>query len=478
MLFNVFDMFNIRDELDAQMADMTLRILRGDTIPLDEWDDLKDEVIEDINEKIDQWNESPEGMTLEEAEEMADADRKAFLSALKQFGLSLEDRFQLCSDLYELAEKQSSPELLQVFCDIASGNDYLLDIELNRQSREEYIECWTEWKEDSVDLYDYLSERSKLVERYKANLAEAKSLHSVQTADTSESSDELEQIFQMYIELYEVQDNQDSRARLMDNIAHLLQLANSSKVLATWKPLFLYQAMTQHKKRLLKSADLHIDIGALWEYQQYKIEEDNGKNYKAYRKQLELFSHLCDITGKGETVDLPLCTYGFERLSNLAEFYWMDDESTCIIPFETTVEDTMDYSSHFSYFPDKEQGNILLQESGYSYEKLGRLFRKIGRREEEDKHHALMRIDTYLNENVDELCDRFLEINQDLEQVKKLCGDILTASKLSEKQRPKTAEETEVFLIAINDALMNIIDEYIREYLISAGKALVGEICE
>ena len=107
MLFNVFDMFNIRDELDAQMADMTLRILRGDTIPLDEWDDLKDEVIEDINEKIDQWNESPEGMTLEEAEEMADADRKAFLSALKQFGLSLEDRFQLCSDLYELAEKQS-----------------------------------------------------------------------------------------------------------------------------------------------------------------------------------------------------------------------------------------------------------------------------------------------------------------------------------------------------------------------------------
>ena len=121
----------------------------------------------------------------------------------------------------------------------------------------------------------------------------------------------------------------------------------------------------------------------------------------------------------------------------------------------------MDYSSHFSYFPDKEQGNILLQESGYSYEKLGRLFRKIGRREEEDKHHALMRID-----------------NQDLEQVKKLCGDILTASKLSEKQRPKTAEETEVFLIAINDALMNIIDEYIREYLISAGKALVGEICE
>ena len=54
MLFNVFDMFNIRDELDAQMADMTLRILRGDTIPLDEWDDLKDEVIEDINEKIDQ----------------------------------------------------------------------------------------------------------------------------------------------------------------------------------------------------------------------------------------------------------------------------------------------------------------------------------------------------------------------------------------------------------------------------------------
>ena len=89
-----------------------------------------------------------------------------------------------------------------------------------------------------------------------------------------------------------------------------------------------------------------------------------------------------------------------------------------------------------------------------------------------------MRIETYLNENVDELCDRFLEINQDLEQVKKLCGDILTASKLSEKQRPKTAEETEVFLIAINDALMNIIDEYIREYLITAGKALVGEICE
>ena len=53
----------------------------------------------------------------------------------------------------------------------------------------------------------------------------------------------------------------------------------------------------------------------------------------------------------------------------------------------------MDYSSHFSYFPDKEQGNILLQESGYSYEKLGRLFRKIGRREEEDR---VLLIDDFL----------------------------------------------------------------------------------
>jgi len=460
------------DEIDQQLDNMILRTLRGEAIPFDEWEDIKAQVEEELEKKIDQWNEAPEGMTLEEARTLAEADRETFRKSLERFGLPLESRYHLCEGLCEQAKKQPSPELLRVFCDIASDNDYLLDVDHKRFSEEEYIQRWASCKEDADELYELLSERAKQPERYKKLLADAKSNRSAKIKYTPESLNELEQIFQMYIELYEVREDKTNRARLMDNIAYLLQLANNSKALTVWKPLFLYQAMSQHKKRLLKAVDLHIDVSALWDYQTYKIERNNGKNYNAYRKQLELFRRLCDIVGGGKGVDLPLCLYGFEHLSNLGEFYWMDDESESEIPFSPTIEDLLDYSSFFCF---EQDDNILLRESHYSHKQFERLIRNMDRRQEKDKLRALGRIETYMNQNVVELTNQFLEANQAPEQVKKLCRDILEASGLSAKQQPKSSEETEVFLIAINGGLIDAVNGFADLFLAQAGWALIGE---
>ena len=49
-----------------------------------------------------------------------------------------------------------------------------------------------------------------------------------------------------------------------------------------------------------------------------------------------------------------------------------------------------------------------------------------------------------------------------------------TAAKLPAAQQPKNMKETALFLSAINDCLMEAVDEIADDYLIQAGNALIG----
>ena len=49
------------------------------------------------------------------------------------------------------------------------------------------------------------------------------------------------------------------------------------------------------------------------------------------------------------------------------------------------------------------------------------------------------------------------------------------ASELPTSQQPKNGAETALFLAAINDALMEAVDDLAEKYLVQAGYALIGE---
>ena len=60
-------------------------------------------------------------------------------------------------------------------------------------------------------------------------------------------------------------------------------------------------------------------------------------------------------------------------------------------------------------------------------------------------------------------------------EVRALCEEILQAADIPRAQRPKNKRETELLLAVINRELMDSVDEWAEDYLVRAGKLLVGD---
>ena len=87
---------------------------------------------------------------------------------------------------------------------------------------------------------------------------------------------------------------------------------------------------------------------------------------------------------------------------------------------------------------------------------------------------ALDKISDYMNTRTVDLANQMTHAAP--EEVKSLCRDILEQSGI--KYRPKSPHETELFLAAINDGLMDCQDWLANYLLAQAGHALLGEPTE
>ena len=276
---------------------------------------------------------------------------------------------------------------------------------------------------------------------------------------------ERDAVFQSYVRIFELS---GSSTRLLDNITWLLRAADRNAILRKIKPLLLYRMLTRHGKRMQTSDDLRVDCRTLWKYQEYGIEKDNGKNYRMNVRYLTLFSKLCSICEADGQVDIPLCVFGFDHLSNLGEFYRDYEPEGVTIPFGFTLEDIL-MDSLFSCFENGYDDNVAAAYYDISFKKLDRFQRSPERR----YSRGLERIEKYMNRELDKLTEWFL--NADAGGIKKLCSDILEAAALPTSLQPGDAAETALFLAAINSGLMEAVDTYAEDYLVQAGDALIGE---
>ena len=457
----MFSMFKkSSDPYEEMLNGLKRRILNGETISMMDFlyvlDDLADEP-----------DEIPTDAEIREA---ADA-REWFLSELRRFGLPLETRHTLCRTLYEKANAEPSQALLRLLCYILCDDGTLLDIDPELHSPEQDALCWRRIRREAETLYAKLSLWKQMSVRFGELLEKLKELRPVALASAEADKARVSQIRKAYARIFKLK---GSQTQLSDNIAVLLQLADSNPNLAAVKPLFLYRVLTRHGARLQKSPDLRLDFRALWKRHDYKIDDDNGKNHKTYAKYLALFESLYRLFETDETVDAPLCLYGFDHLSNLGEFYRMAcPENKRTIPFEMSLEELLsEMECVFSCYEHGEGDNILLEDSGLSVMKLDRF--QSGKNPRWKRGLSL--VEKYFNRNLAELTERFLQSNP--EQVRALCREILEASDLPEELRPENETETVLFLAAINGGLMESVDNCAEYYLLEACKILIGDSVE
>ena len=259
---------------------------------------------------------------------------------------------------------------------------------------------------------------------------------------------------------------------LLNNLETYLQMVSASLVLRSVEPLLLFRLLTRRQSYLCSTPDLKVNLSALWKKDPGSVGRNNGKNYKKYWANLGFFHHLCRLYREESDVDLPLCCYGLEQTTVLADFYWNEAEADDgreywgqerVMPFLTPVEDLVE-DALFSCFENGAGDNMMLTDSGLTCKDL----MDFECSSNPLVSRALSRISDYMNDHAVELTNRFLQA--DTTAVRNLCREILEQAAVP--QRVGIAGHVPLFLAAINEGLMELQDYFANQYLIQAGHAL------
>lgn len=376
-------------------------------------------------------------------------------------------RFDLCAGLLEQAKKEPTLDLLSCYCDLLCGVEFLLGREAEEgdpDEEESILLQYLNFCQERKVLRQTMEERMALDKNFLAVKNEKRDLHPV-NCDIKH----IYQIVTCFTKLFQLPAAMDGSI-LLDNLTAYAQIAACSLALKSVEPLLMFRLLTKHKSRMCKVPDLNVRLSALWKRDNITLTHDNGRNFKQARTQLEFFRQLCQIYQNDASVDLPLCWYGLEQLTPLAEFYqaecapgwsYADDEDE--YPFPHNVEDLVN-ERLFTCFENGFDDLVLLEDSDITFQELMRF---------QDTEHPIHRAAiTALSDYMDRdptLIERFAQANRD--QVKAMCQDIFSRAPF--RYQPSSPRETALFLSVINQALMDRLDQAAEGLLIQTGYALL-----
>ena len=446
---------------------MLLKELSGSPVLFDEWLDAMDKLADEPDcEQILRERGLDRKAVLREAQKY----RADFRARLAERELPVYDRFTLCRQLSELAKAAPDFALLQIFCEVLCDPGFLLDHEPEAVGEEEqeeedeqvilqYLSFMEEWDE----LFQTLLRRGELVGKFAEA---AKQKRSPRSADCA--TERKYEVFRCFTELYDMPPKGDGRI-LLDNLAAYMQIAAASPALRSVEPLLLFRLLTRRQSYMCGTPDLVVDLSAIWKPDHNKIDADNGRNFRQYRTNLQLFTHLCQIYERDSQVDIPLCWYGLDQITVLGDFYrkeiskgWEYADSETDLAFIPTIEELVE-DRLFSCFENGQGDNVMLNDSGLPLKDLLRFQSST----DPIVISALERISDYMNSHALDLTKAFL--HADLSEMRFLCRTILEKSCI---RRSIPAHELPFYLASINEGLMELQDYFASQYLILTGYAL------
>lgn len=384
---------------NKKYEDFIYRDFIGDTISQDEFEEIMLEVLEE-----------EEKYSLEDylhMLQMSGDELKEYINNIKKQYPKLfrygKERICLCREL-EKAKRDSDLYLIcLLLCDdgilteidyiteknLRSFAKYIFDVKNVEQEIEKRRTMHRKWKQLLQKLYEYDNSTS---------------VHDSAVIDHNA-------IFNVYRDIYPLN---KIGPYLMQNL-ETLAVTVSAPPLNEIAPLYVYQMLTKHISRLNKNEGLQVNQESLWKYQQYQIDFDNGKNFKANAKSIELFLDLCKLFADSPAVDILLCQYGFIQLSNLYRFY----EENCLKDGEFLIEPLESWMLEhpFSCYPNGDEDAFVYRRSGISYLKYRRFRRSPAKKE------SLEYIFCTMVEREDEFVQRFLDADE--AGTAALCEEIL-----------------------------------------------------
>lgn len=293
--------------------------------------DVDYEIYKYINKLADQYVEFDEllkqnHLTFDEAQQCVKLFKEKFDSLLAKYSIGSQNLVVTCYDLIERMEQHpDNPDLQYLYFCIMTDFGLLNTVDSDRTEEQE-IRNYLRQNELVQELTAFLKSQSESIGKYEELLEYLKKPIKIKDAECEEESDFLYHLTIQHTFLHDSIKNEVYK----DNLKSLLIHINSDEKLKPIKPYIIFAVLARKTGMMQKRAHFMPNLKAIFQYQEYNILKDNGKNFNHYQSELELYDHL--RRAYLEDADIDFCDYCFANLSPLSEWYYLHCEPNEEIP--------------------------------------------------------------------------------------------------------------------------------------------------
>lgn len=293
--------------------------------------DIDYEIYKYINELADQYVELDEllkhnHLTFDEVQQCVKQFKEQFYSLLAEYSIGSQNLVETCYDLMEHIKCQLDNLDLQYLYFCVMTDVGLLNKVLGERTEEQEIRNYFQQHELVQELSTFLklqSDNSRKINELREHL---KKPIKVKNIEHAEESDFLYHLTIQHTFLHDSIKNEVYK----DNLKSLLIHINSDEKLKPIKPYIMFAVLARKTGMMQKRKHFMPNLKAIFQYQEYNILKDNGKNFNQYQSELELYDHL--RRAYLEDADIDFCDYCFANLSSLSEWYYLYCEPNEEIP--------------------------------------------------------------------------------------------------------------------------------------------------
>lgn len=297
--------------------------------------DIDYEIYKYINELADQYIELDDlleqnGVSYSEALEQAAQFRKQFLCLLEKHAVRNQDLVVICWDLMERIEQQPEhPDLQYLYFCVVTDFGLLNAVNAADRTEEQKIRNYFRQQNALRELTDFFQAQSENLQKYHALLEYLKKPRRVESGVRNEEDfDLLYHLTVQHAFLYGCKTNPVYEENLR---ALQLHINNDVKLKAV-KPYIIFAVLARKTGMMQKRKYFMPNLKSIFQYQNYNIYKDNGKNFNQYASELELYDHLRRSYIDDCEIDMGLCDFCFANLSPLSEWYYQNCEPNEEIP--------------------------------------------------------------------------------------------------------------------------------------------------
>ena len=294
--------------------------------------DIDYEIYKYINELADQYVELDEllkhnHLTFDEVQQCVKQFKEKFYSLLSKYSISSQNLVETCYDLIERMEQHpDNPDLQYLYLCIMTDFGLLNKINTHDRTEEQEIRNYLRQHELIQELMEFLESQSESIRKYQKLLKYLKKTIKIKNVECEEESNFLYHLTIQHTFLHDGIKNEVYK----DNLKSLLIHINSDEKLKPIKPYIMFAVLARKTGMMQKRKHFMPNLKTIFQYQNYNILKDNGKNFNQYQSELELYDHL--RRAYLEDADIDFCDFCFANLSPLSEWYYMNCEPNEEIP--------------------------------------------------------------------------------------------------------------------------------------------------